>query len=164
MEPPSFDNISMFYVILFLAMAGLTAYYAHFKGRNPLAWFALTLLFGFFAPLILLFIPRLGPDGAPLKQDNEPMMNVSNPDPSLANQIPPPSPLLTRSKDEDKLWYYLDQDHQQIGPVSVVALRELWNTGRLELSSYVWSEGMLDWKKVDELPDLKDVLNKPYVM
>jgi hypothetical protein len=42
-----------------------------------------------------------------------------------------------------------------------VALRELWNRGKLELNNYVWSDGMEKWEKVDNLPDLKDVLNRP---
>jgi hypothetical protein len=47
-----------------------------------------------------------------------------------------------------------------VGPVSIIALRELWNRGLLELNSYVWTDGMEKWEKVDHLPELKIVLNK----
>ncbi len=47
-----------------------------------------------------------------------------------------------------------------MGPVSIIALRELWHRGQLELNSYVWSEGMEQWQKVDHLPELKNALNK----
>lgn len=149
--------------IFILIIASLTAYYASTKGRNPYIWFALGALLGIFAPLILFFLSVLAPSQE--KGGGEPTMTVSQPDPSLqVTEKKPQAPLtpeeLKRKEEEDKLWYYLDQNHHQMGPVSVFALRELWNSGRLELTSYVWSEGMADWTKVDNLPDLKDVLNK----
>lgn len=58
----------------------------------------------------------------------------------------------------DVLWYYLDEQHEQQGPVSLIALRELWKTGRLLPTAFVWSKGMFQWKKVEELPDLKNEL------
>ena len=85
-------------------------------------------------------------------------MTVSAPDPSL--QSYPPSINSKRQEEEDKLWYYLDVNHHQMGPVSIIALRELWNTGLLELTSYVWTEGMLQWEKVDDLSALKEALSK----
>lgn len=150
-------NILLSFILL-LVIASLTSYYAIRKGRNPIVWFVLGLLLGIFAPLILLFLSKVKPEGNGL-----PTMTVSQPDPSLAHlPHPPPSPEeVTRLQEENKLWYYLDQDHQQIGPVSVVGLRELWNRGKLDLNQYVWSEGMEKWEKVDNLPELKSVLNKP---
>jgi GYF domain 2 len=164
MSPNPFDDLSVFSVVLFLAIAGLTAYFARFKGRNPVAWFLIALLIGFFAPIILMFLPRLGPDGQPIISDLDPTMTVLKPDAPDDEQSVFPSPLLDRQEGEDKLWYYMDQAHQQVGPVSVIALREQWHTGRLELNSYVWTEGMVDWKKIDELPELKLILNKMNVL
>ncbi len=150
---PSQSHSHMLYSFIILLIVGsMTAYYANRKGKNPLLWFVLGMLIGLFAPLILFFLPSNKPE------EKFPTMSVSNPDPSLAQlasplEIPP-------SIEENKLWYYLDKDHQQMGPVSIIALRELWNRGQLELTSYVWSEGMDNWERVDNLPDLKAALNK----
>jgi hypothetical protein len=157
---PHTDTNMLFSFILLLVIAALTAYYASRKGRNPLVWFIIGILLGIFAPLLLLFFPEVKKE----REDNEmPTMTISPPDASL-HQISQTSPTpaeFERQEEEDKLWYYLDQNHQQMGPVSVVALRELWNRGKLELNNYVWTDGMEQWEKVDNLPDLKSVLNKP---
>lgn len=156
------SNLLISFIFL-LVIASFTAYYANNKGRNPFIWFALGALLGIFAPLILLFLPNLNEEQG--MGSGEPTMSVSRPDASLEHDdVPPPTPTLEElrlRKEEDKLWYYLDQNHQQMGPVSIVALRELWNTGRLELISYVWSEGMDDWKKVEVLPELIELLKRP---
>jgi len=146
--------------ILLLIIASFTAYYANRKGRNPLLWFIIGVLLGIFAPLILMFFPAVKNEGS---KNGIPTMTVSRPDSSLEHlsQPPPSEDDLKRQEEENKLWYYLDESHQQVGPVSIIALRELWNRGQLELNSYVWSEGMAQWEKVDNLPELKAALNKP---
>ena len=155
---PHTDPNMLLSFILLLIIASFTAFYANRKGRNPLLWFVVGVLLGIFAPLILLFL-------SPVKTEREngyPTMTVSKPDPSQEHlSMPPPTPEELKLQDEEeKLWYYLDQTHQQIGPVSIVALRALWNRGLLELKSYVWSNGMPQWEKVDNLPELKAGLNK----
>ncbi|MBA3722404.1 MAG: DUF4339 domain-containing protein [Parachlamydiaceae bacterium] len=145
------SNLLISFIIL-LIIAGLTSYYAEQKGRSPAAWFVIGILIGFFAPLILFFLPNLKKD-----ETNEASMKVYTP-PVSGNSTPPAPP--PRLEDENKLWYYLDQNHQQYGPVSIFALKELWDTGRLELTSYVWTEGMDKWEKVDNLPELKVALGK----
>lgn len=155
---PNIHMLLNFNVLLIsFIMACVTAYYASTKGRNPVLWFFLGAFFGVIA-LLILFILSFMKNGSDEKSD-VPTMTVSRPDSALH---PSPSiPLdLKRAEEEDKLWYYLDQNHQQMGPVSIVALRELWNTGRLELASYVWTEGMEKWQKVEYLPALKAILNK----
>lgn len=127
--------------IILLIIAGFTAYYADKKGRSPVGWFVLSVLIGFIAPLILYFLPSL--------RGEKPT-------------TPPPPPSNVPLQD-DKLWYYLDEHHKQYGPLSIIGLKELWDTGKLELSSYVWSEGMEKWEKVDNLPELKKALGKVQV-
>lgn len=155
--PSHTDPNMLLSFILLLLIASFTAYYANRKGRSPVAWFVIGILLGIFAPLILLFFPAVKNE----QRDKElPTMTVSNPDPSL-EQVP--KPVLTEAElkhqeEADKLWYYLDQNHEQIGPVSIIALRELWKRGKLEINNYVWSDGMEEWKKIDNLPELKDSL------
>ena len=144
--------------ILLIIIAIFTSYYAGSQGRNSLKWFVIGLLLGILAPLILFFLPPVKKE----KSGSFPSMTISPPDPSLAHL---PHAVLSSEdlkikEEENKLWFYLDQNHEQVGPVSVVALRELWNRGKLELNQYVWSEGMEQWKKVEDLPELRVVLNK----
>lgn len=155
--PHTETNILLSFLLL-LIIAGFTAYYANLKGRNPLIWFLIGILLGIFAPLILLFFPAVKKP----EDDGLPTMTLSPPDPSL-QQLSETLPLPTDSphpEEENKLWYYLDQEHQPMGPVSIIALRELWNRGLLELNHYVWTNGMEQWQKVESLPALKDLLNK----
>lgn len=148
--------IISFFILLIIA--SLTAYYADRKGRSFTIWFILGVLLGVFAPLILFF---LSSNNESNEENAMPSMTLSKPDPSLQTAAPPPS--MEFKGNEDKLWYYLDKDHKQMGPVSIVALRDLWNRGLLELTSYVWSQGMNDWLKVEQLPELKAALNKEIV-
>jgi hypothetical protein len=138
-----------------LIIAVSTSYYARHKGRDPVGWFILGALLGIFAPLILLFLPTIKSEETGL-----PTLTDSTSDSFHSSQQPLPIEKEAVIQEEDKLWYYLDQDHQQIGPVSVFALRELWNRGKLNLNQYVWCEGMEKWEKVDNLPVLKSILNK----
>jgi hypothetical protein len=151
------DSNMLLSLLLLLIVASFTAYYANRKGRNPLLWFILGVLLGIFAPLILMFFSSIK-NG---RSDNGlPTMTVSKPDPSLQHLPLAPTSEELKQQEENKLWYYLDQNHQQMGPVSIIALRELWNRGQLELNSYVWTDGMEKWEKVDNLSDLKAALNK----
>lgn len=155
----NYDTSVLLSFILLLIIASFTAYYASRAGRNPMIWFAIGVLLGIFAPLLLFFLNSMKPQKG---EDGYPTMIVSPPDKAVAN-LPPhqPSPEeLKLQEEENRLWYYLDQNHTQIGPVSVIALRDLWNRGMLEEKQYVWSEGMAQWEKVENLPELKAALNK----
>jgi hypothetical protein len=149
----SSSNIWLSFIFL-LIVAGLTAYYADKKGRSAIIWFVMGLLFSFFAPLVLFFLPSLKD-----QQDQDSIMPSSSPPshPELSVRV---DSNLSPLAEENKLWYYLDKNHEQYGPVSILALKDLWNTGDLDLNSYVWSQGMETWKKVDELTDLKQALSR----
>jgi len=152
-----------FSFIVSTLFAFISAYYAEKKGRSSLVWFVLGFLFTFIAPIALYFLSPMNEETENLKtsKNNEPSSPFKS-DPTFASpQTILPPPFKEENKDENVLWFYLDQEHQQIGPVSIIALRDLWNRGLLELNSYVWTEGMQKWEKVDQLPDLKIALNKP---
>jgi hypothetical protein len=153
-------------LLILLVIASLTSYYADKKGRNSTAWFVLTLLFGPLVSIVLLFLPSLNKSQGDLQQrpPKNPINNLENySKTSLASLNSQSSSEDQASQQlsflkEDKLWYYLDEEHQQYGPISLIGLKELWNTGRVRLATYVWSEGMDKWKKIEELPDLHQAL------
>lgn len=154
--PSQTDPIMLLSVFLLFLIACFTAYYAHQQGRNPILWFIIGILLGIFGLLILIFFPAKSES----KNNGTPTMTVSKPDPSQPHGENLLHQEELKTLQNDKLWYYLDLNHQQMGPVSIIALRELWKRGQLELTSYVWSEGMEKWQLVDELPDLKKSLNE----
>ncbi len=140
----------MFLIFAFnIIIAIATSYFAGRKGRSQLGWFILAVFFGIIPMIVLYFIPELS--------NGNPTMAVSKPAPSLH---PTPTKPFESSPEENRLWYYLDQNHQQIGPVSTIALRDLWDRALLDSNSYLWSEGMSQWQKLEELPDLKKILTK----
>lgn len=149
--PTSDSNLILSFILLII-ISGLTAYYADTKGRSPFWWFVLALMFSIIAPIILFFLPSLKPE-----VDSEgKIITQNNNEPFLGVPPPPPNVL-----DSDKLWYYLDANHNQYGPVSMIALKELWDTGQLTIKSFVWSEGMVKWNQVENLPALIENLKKP---
>jgi hypothetical protein len=144
---PEYNTLLLLPFILLTAFAA--AYFAKLKGRDPILWFVIGFLFTIPALILLYLLPD--------SNESDVTMTVSEPDPSLT---PSPTKVIERLPDENKLWYYLDQEHEQMGPVSVVALRDLWNTGLLEPGSLVWTEGMSKWETIEELPELREILNK----
>lgn len=150
--------------IVFFIIGSISAYYASRQGRNPFLWFALGVLLGIFAPLILFFLSILDSRQAksvvppPSEHLKEPLAGLN---PILSEIKQQEAERLNPDSDANKLWYYLDQDHVQQGPVSLLALKELWDSGRLYPTAYVWSKGMQQWKRVQELSNLRAELDKP---
>lgn len=131
-------------LFMFFLMGAITSYYAHVKGKNMLLWFLLGGLFGVFALIALYFLPS---------EEDKSIDPVYTSNSSIQDQQPTQSAL---PLENDRLWYYLDRNHQQYGPVSLIALKDLWDTGTLDVNSYVWTEGMENWDKLDNLPQLKE--------
>ncbi|MCF7806592.1 MAG: GYF domain-containing protein [Simkaniaceae bacterium] len=113
---------------LLLFIAYLTSRFAIKKNRDPYFWFGLGFLFGILAPLILTFLPRV------VKKED------------IMDQIPldltpkspePPFPHMD--------WYYLDQSHQQIGPLSFQLFKDAYEAGHIQNDSYIWNDSMTEW-------------------
>lgn len=155
--------------IMLIIIASITSYYAEKKGRNSTVWFILTILFGPIVPLILFFLSTLNADGSTetveqkKKKEEETLALLNTPTTPLQAVGSEAAANIDKNEQmaylqEDKLWYYLDQDHRQYGPISLIGLRELWNNGKVDLNSYAWSEGMASWEKIENLPDLHKAL------
>lgn len=138
--------ISLF---LLLSFAFLSAYIAKRRGRDPIAWFMIGILLGIFSPILLLILKPLKP-GQELEEETE-----ENEDIKLA---PQPSQAALERSYSDKEWFYLDQSRQQQGPVYFNALRSLWAEQKITPLTYVWSEGMTQWQRIQELPGFADNL------
>lgn len=135
--------ISLFLLLIF---AFLSAYMAKQRGRDPVAWFMIGILLGVFSPLLLLFLKPLKPG---MGEDTE-----VNEDAKLAQL---PEEPLTKPY-IDKEWFYLDKNRQQQGPVYFSALKPLWLEEKITPATYVWTEGMVQWKRIRELPGFVETL------
>jgi len=55
-----------------------------------------------------------------------------------------------------ELWYYLDNQNNQYGPMSFEALERAWECEKINASTYVWNRKMDKWLLLKEVPVLKE--------
>lgn len=124
-------------LVLFWVFIGfLTSKLAKKRGRNPNAWFCIGLFLGLLGLLLLFILP------APHARKRK-------------NQKPYIPPQLKRESDAwIKMWYYLDLNHKQKGPIEFPDLINHLKNKTIKDESFVWGEGMDEWKRLNELPDI----------
>lgn len=147
-------------MILLFLMGIATSYIASQKGRDPYIWFAFGMFFGVFAMLVLILMP---PAQSEKELENEERNKeiVERREKQMEEQEKIESaPNLEPQSIETKEWFYLDKDRQQQGPFSFYVISELWESSTLNSQTFVWTDGMPEWKKVHEIPDLYDVLER----
>ena len=113
------------------------------RGRSAEYWFILGMLFGFISMIALYLLPRN--NGKTKKEQNTTASATQR-----VAMTPDP-----RYQD----WFFLDQQAKQHGPVSFRHLYTAWQESRLTKESYVWTEGMGEWKTIQHLPSLLDRLS-----
>lgn len=124
-------------ILVWILIGCLTAYVADQKGRDGRIWFAIGLFLGFLGLLTLFLLPSIKQEVQEVKE--EPL---------------PQSTFGFQKKD----WFYLDEERNQTGPVGFNALINAWKENKINESSYIWSEGMDKWSRVNELTDIKAYL------
>lgn len=60
----------------------------------------------------------------------------------------------------NKVWFFLDQTHEQKGPVGYEQIEALWKKQALRPQSYVWEEDLEEWQQIQSLPLLHQALNQ----
>jgi len=126
-------------ILLWLFFGFLAAFLAKRQKRNPRLWFFIGLAFGLLGVLSLFILPKKQP------KQTTPLQ----PSPQI---LPPP--------EVHQLWYYIDALKKPQGPVNFRELKNLWQTSILTERSYLFSDGMEQWKKMEEFPDLVKELNQ----
>ena len=53
------------------------------------------------------------------------------------------------------VWYYLDAQRRQRGPVSAATLQAFVSSGSLKPRSYIWRKGFLKWRPLNEVPEMR---------
>ncbi|KAK7265011.1 hypothetical protein RJT34_32627 [Clitoria ternatea] len=54
-----------------------------------------------------------------------------------------------------KEWMYIDKDGAQVGPMEKDAIRRLWSKKDIDWTTRFWASGMLDWKKLRDIRELR---------
>jgi GYF domain 2 len=120
-------------ILIGLLSAFICAHFAKRRGRSPLNWFLGGAFFGLLAVAALFLLPVRK---AAAKPPVAPILPV------LQAVIPAQA---------GKLWYYLNQEKQQCGPMSFDALNREWTEGKLDVRSFVWNDELTDWKRLEEV-------------
>jgi len=115
-------------LLISLLMGLLAAYVAKRKGKSPYGWFFCGFFFGLLGVICIYFF--LGK-----KKEEKQVVATPAPIDPLAN----------------KIWYYLDQDMNQTGPMSYPVLRKAWNEGVINNETYIWNPDLEDWKQLEEI-------------
>jgi hypothetical protein len=124
-------------LLLIVVMASCGAFLAKKRKLNPFFWFAICFCLGISALVFLLFLPKIQKILRRKKKE----------------QAPPTPPIedLSHSFALNTLWYYLDEEETQKGPVSLCRLQEIRKAGEIKNQTYIWTEEFLQWKKWEEI-------------
>ena len=148
--------IHPFWTLLFgLILGALCSYFSRGRGRDPLGWFAIGFFFGIFGLIALFIIP---PKVQRLEVNASQPLEGSGGAPEIdpvqpKRELPPPSEELT-------LWYLIDEEGDQQGPMSFDALSRSFHERKVLPSTFVWNEDMEEWKKISDLPQTLQALRE----
>jgi hypothetical protein len=139
----------LFCLISWTLIGYLCSRIAQNRGRNPMIWFALGAILGLLAVIALYILPQkvaVAPAGiVPENKVREEEISYTPPE-DVATGPP------------EALWYYLDKENNQYGPMSFYALKSAWNSDEIDATAYVWNENMEDWKTLEELPETLEII------
>ncbi len=130
-------------IVFWLLMGCATAYFANQRGRDPLVWFMLGMLLGLFGLLLLFLLPPVADE-----------MPTEEAEYALLDQKHEGVPSVQSHDYLIKEWYYYDTAQQRQGPVRVETLKSLWSDGMLNEETFIWCEGMDNWKSIDQVQNL----------
>lgn len=124
-------------------MGTATAYFANQRGRDPLVWFMLGMLLGFFGLLLLFLLPPVAEE-EPTQEAEYALLEQRG---ELASNPVDHSYMI-------KEWYYYDNNKARHGPVRFEKLKSLWQEASIDQESFVWCEGMENWKQIENIQGL----------
>jgi hypothetical protein len=133
-------------IISWLLFGGAASYFAGQRGRDPFAWFFIGMLLGILGLLLLFLLPTVVPPEEKAVSEGNPL--------EKPKEIQEGHLSYFRLKE----WYYLSSAREQVGPSPYSTLRDMWKLKKITDQTYVWSDGMENWKKISEIPELKEAL------
>ncbi len=142
------DTLIFLLFLSWILLGSLCSRIARQKNRHPGWWFVIGFVLGIFGIILLYILPEKKLSYAkPIpKSPNQDKQTLPT---QCSSAITPPS----NDPEMSKYWYYLDKDRLQKGPISFDALHRKYQGNDLSDTTYVWSEDMIDWKRINELPE-----------
>lgn len=131
-------------LLIVLTISYLTSNFAAKRGRDRTGWFILGFFFGIFALATVFILPPLN------KKEEEPTVQ--------AKDLVPQRPTEPVDHFADHQWHFIDVNSKQKGPLDILDIQIAWDDGLANSDSYVWHEGMSDWKKISEINGLESRL------
>lgn len=129
---------------LSICMGFLSAYFARdYRNRPFQMWFIFGFLFGLASFIVLLILPKKKEEEKQVKAPK----SLKKAEPTFTVDLTPKLPM------KDQLWYYLDENNDQVGPMSFLALSDLLNSGAIKPGSFVWNALMKEWQPLKTLPE-----------
>jgi len=123
--------------VLCLLLGAICSHFALKRGRDPYAWFAIGFFFGLLGILVLFLLPVRNQEEKP-----EEVLVMQEPVHDYIN----------------KKWFYINPGTPQQGPIEFTALKDLWKEEKISVSTFVWCEGMDQWRRIEELLSLQKIL------
>lgn len=134
-------------LLLALLFGALCADQAKKRGRHPVVWFCLGALFNLFAVAALFILPSLFQDGLTVEEEHK-GNGASASDATSVSELPLVGDPRCRQ------WFFLDGTSVAQGPVAFRNIHNAWDKKLLSAESYVWTEGMSEWKPIRAMPAL----------
>lgn len=140
------DTNLLISLVFWVLISTANAYFAYQRGRDPYFWFLMGVLFGALALIVLLFLPDLS------KEPKTPDVIIEEAQPLIDTPEKIDHSYLVKD------WYYLDSSANQYGPIRFETLKEIWMEDKIQGSTFVWSDGMDKWLRIEEIPELHGAL------
>lgn len=144
-------------ICIWIFVGATTGYVASKRGRDPYLWFFLGILFGVFSLLLLMILPS---HGEGVKREAESEGEIDDNSGETVSLVITPASQLTKESFFLVDWFYLDKEGRQQGPLAGDVLKTLWQEEKIIAATFVWSNGMPQWKRIAEIEGLSDSLNK----
>ena len=128
-------------IILFWIFFGLLcSHLAKKRGKRQLPWFFIGLILGIFGVILVYVLPS-----------KEILTKPKLQEPAQLN----------RNDAWMKMWYYQEPTSKlQKGPMEFPDLAKQWRKKALTDKTLIWGEGMSEWKRVNDLPDIVKEMEK----
>lgn len=130
---------------LWVLIGFATSYTASKRGRDPIAWFGIGILLGLLGFLLLMILPPLNVK----KEEDESSSTVLVVTPQLLSPV---------QDYQNQQWFCIDKERQQKGPLTYDEIKTLWDEDKIDASTFVWCEGMPEWKKLSDLKEFHQAL------
>lgn len=149
-------------ITLWIFLGWITSHFAQQRGRDPLIWFFAGMFLGLIGLLLLFLLPAVSEEQEKSENVSFDREETTTGSSSQTVEIQQ-EPISVKPEYTLHEWYYLDQERRQQGPLPFDKLKKQWTDEKITPLTYVWSQGMESWKKIEELPDLRNALLSQHI-